>query len=273
MGLLEIACFTPESALAAWGAGADRIEICADQAAGGVTPSLETIVSVKRRVNIPVFVMIRPRGGDFNFSEREFQVMEVNIERLKTLVDGFVFGILDESNNVDISRTARLVKRASPRPCTFHRAFDEVEDQYQGLEDVITTGCRALLTSGGARNAVAGAQRLRELVGRAGSRIAVMPGGGVRSTNIGQLHVFTRAQHFHSSAINSSTMSVDVKEVQRMKAMLRQTLNQTQGRQSIAQRPQSGYTQPGTDSFPAGSMSAVSTGTNTPAQEPDSPLE
>ena len=129
MDILEIACFSPEHALVAWKAGADRLELCDGREVGGTTPSLESVMIVKDHVTIPVYVMIRPRGGDFEFSEEEFNQMASDIDLLRQHVDGYVVGILDQHHRVDTSRTAALVQRASPLPCTFHRAFDETQDQ------------------------------------------------------------------------------------------------------------------------------------------------
>ena len=181
MTLLEIACFTTESAITAWKAGADRIELCEDREAGGTTPSLEALVYVKQHVPIPVFAMIRPRGGDFNYASNEFERMKADIDAFKSIADGFVFGLLDEDCGVDTKRTALLVNRAAPLPCTFHRAFDRAREQPQALEDIITCGCQAVLSSGGCSDALSGAVILRGLVVQARDRITIIAGGGVRA--------------------------------------------------------------------------------------------
>jgi copper homeostasis protein len=220
MALLEIACFTPESAIIAWRAGADRIELCIERGSGGTTPPLESALLVKRTVSVPVFVMIRPRGGNFNFSTTEFNRMKDDIDRFKPHVDGFVIGLLDNKDNVDVPRTTELVRNASPLPCTFHRAFDEAKDQLRAFEDVITSGCQNVLSSGGASNIIAGATILREIVRRAGGRINVMPGGGVRSKNLAALRAYTGAGAYHSSGIVEENGTVDAHEVHLMKTVL-----------------------------------------------------
>ncbi len=223
MALLEIACFTPESAILAFNAGADRIELCDNREAGGTTPSLASLLLVKGYVTIPVFVMIRPRGRNFNYSDEEFEQMLDDIDRFKKTANGFVFGILSECNDVDTARTTVLAEKASPLPCTFHRAFDETRDKLKALEDVVACGCQAVLTSGGALAAAAGASLLRELVGQAGDRIQVIVGGGVRTKNVVRLAELTNAHAYHSSAILGDTAEagINVEEVRQLKTFLR----------------------------------------------------
>lgn len=220
MALLEVCCFNPESAIIASQAGADRIEFCDSQHAGGTTPPAEWLTHVKASVTIPVFVMIRPRGGDFCFSDAEFEKMKTQIDELKTAADGFVFGILDQQRNVDIARTTELVRRAVPLPCTFHRAFDETSDPMQAFEDVIATGCHAILSSGGAPSVNGGLSVLKALIERSQGRIAVMPGGGVRSSNLASIQEATGANQFHSSAMNKDSGLADAEEVRLMKQLL-----------------------------------------------------
>ncbi|KAK4503015.1 hypothetical protein PRZ48_006442 [Zasmidium cellare] len=223
MSLLEVCCFSPESAITASEAGADRIELCDSQHAGGTTPAADWLVRVKSKVSIPVFVMIRPRGGDFYFSDAEFERMKVDIDELKPAADGFVFGILDEKRKVDIVRTTELVRRAAPLPCTFHKAFDETPDPLQAFEDVIATGCHSILSSGGASSGVKGGLKvLKAMVHSAQGRIIVMPGGGVRSSNLAEVQAATGASHFHSSAMHKDSSTPDAKEIRLMKQVLQQ---------------------------------------------------
>lgn len=238
MALLETACFDAGHAVMAFNSGADRIELCDNREAGGTTPSLESLLSVKQHVSIPVFVMIRPRGGNFIYDQSEFEQMKAAIDEFKSAADGCVLGVLKEDSTVDIKRTSDLVQRAAPLPCTFHRAFDETRDLRRAFEDVIATGCDALLSSGGASNAVSGASMLRELVQLAKGRITVIPGGGVRARNLLELHGFTKAGVYHSSAIVDDRTEPDPNEIQRMKTLLRDhplaqftsfNLNQHQG--------------------------------------------
>ncbi|CAK3882327.1 Copper homeostasis cutC [Lecanosticta acicola] len=220
MALLEIACFNPESAILADEAGADRIELCENQEAGGTAPPIEWLTVVKARVNIPVFVMIRPRGGDFVYSESEFESMIANIDKFKASADGFVFGLLDQYRRIDMDRTTRLVRQASPLPCTFHRAFDETPDASEALQAVIATGCAAILTSGGASTAHEGIEALRTLTQKAQGRITVIPGGGVRLQNLSHLRVATGASTFHSSALASGATIPDASDIRQMKRLL-----------------------------------------------------
>nr|POE47072.1 copper homeostasis protein cutc like [Quercus suber] len=215
MALLEVCCFSAESAILAGRAGADRIELCADRKAGGITPPRAWLTQVKQHVRVPVFVMIRQRGGDFHYSPREFEQMESQIDAFKPEADGYVFGILDVGGNVDVERTTRLVRRAHPWPCTFHRAFDATPDPLGALPAVIATGCQALLTSGGACSASAGVEVLRQLVEHAQGRIQVMPGGGIRANNIAELRALTEATWFHSSCVLAGSERPDVAALRR----------------------------------------------------------
>ena len=222
MALLEIACFSADHAVRAFNSGADRIELCNDREAGGTTPMFEDVQMVKHNVNIPVFVMIRPRGGDFNYDEDELERMKLDIDRFKTIADGFVFGVLKDDLTIDVTRTTHLARRAAPLPCTFHRAFDETTNQRAAFEDVVATGCQAVLSSGGAPNAVSGASKLRELVHLAQSRIVVIPGGGVRAKNLLELHEYTKAGAYHSSGIVDGLTEPDPNEIRHMKMLLRE---------------------------------------------------
>jgi copper homeostasis protein len=208
MAFLEIACFTTESALIAASSGASRIELCTDGHLGGTTPLLSTFQSLRSKISsaIPIYVMIRPRGGGFTYSEPEFQQMRTLIQTFASVgADGFVFGILDERHLVDETRCVQLVAQAAGRPCTFHRAFDEIlpEAMEKELEVLVRCGFRAILTSGGMESAAMGKERLGALVRKAKATggIEVIVGGGVRSGNVEMLRRQTGAEFFHSSAI------------------------------------------------------------------------
>ncbi|OAG42712.1 hypothetical protein AYO21_02995 [Fonsecaea monophora] len=220
MALLEIACFNPDSAVIADEAGADRIELCDNADVGGTTPPSSWLVTLRDKVRIPIYVMVRPRGGDFVYSPEEFQEMKVAIGNLKPFADGFVFGILKHDRTVDVARTAELVKLAAPLPCTFHRAFDETTDLFQALEDVVGCNIRTILTSGGISSAIENCDVLAQLVKQADGRVIVMPGGGVRSTNIEQLKLKTDALIFHSSALIAAQYIGNVAEIRQMKKIL-----------------------------------------------------
>jgi copper homeostasis protein len=198
--LLEICVESFDRAVAAERGGADRIELCADLAAGGVTPSVERMQSVRREVRIPIHVLIRPRLGDFVYSKAEFERMKREIGVAKDLgMDGIVLGLLDEDKQIDQKRTSALIKLASPLPVTFHRAFDLCPNFAGSLQSVIDTGAERILTSGGKTRASTGLKRLAELVAIAGRRIVIMPGGGVRANNIEHILRETAAPEVHSS--------------------------------------------------------------------------
>ena len=218
MAKLEIASFTVESAIIAQHQGADRVELCAEMQLGGTTPSLEDIKQVRSSITIDLNVMIRPRGGDFVYTDAEFEQMKASIEEVKSLgIDGLVFGILHADNTVDIARNTALVALASPLPCTFHRAFDEVDNLAIALEDVISCGFKTILTSGCEPNVVAGTANLKKLVSLANNRIVIMAGGGLRSTNVATLIQATGIPYVHSSAITDGTETAVADEVAAIK--------------------------------------------------------
>ena len=217
MTFLEIACFNAESALIANQAGADRIELCENPEVGGTTPDLNSLRNIREQIAIPVFVMIRPRGGDFVYTDAEFQRIRASIEQFRGIADGVVFGILDAYGKVDIRRTTELVHFAHPLPCTFHRAFDQTTDPYQALEDVVRCGISTILTSGGASSAIERIDTLAKLVEAGRGRIQIMPGGGVRSTNIERLKRSTQASFFHSSALVDNKQVASLTEILRLR--------------------------------------------------------
>ena len=197
--LLEISVQTVEAAVAAERGGADRIELCANLAIGGVTPGVELFRAVRAKLYIPIFSMVRPRAGDFVYSNAEFAEMKRAISSAKESgMDGVVLGLLTNHRRVDIERTKELVEVAKPLPVTYHRSFDEISDLRQALEDVINTGARRILTSGGAKGALEGAAVLAELVATARDRITIVPGAGINASNISQVVKQTGAREFHS---------------------------------------------------------------------------
>ncbi len=197
--LLEISIETVEAAQAAQRGGADRLELCADLSIGGVTPSIEVMRTVREQLRIPVFAIIRPRGGDFVYSKAEFAEMKRSIGEAKQAgMDGVVLGILTKDRLVDIERTRELVAIARPLPATFHRAFDDCANLYEALEDVMQTGSSRILTSGGAKSALEGAAPLANLVAAAGNRITIVPGAGISASNIARVVKETGAREFHS---------------------------------------------------------------------------
>jgi copper homeostasis protein len=199
--VLEICCFNLESAVNAADRGADRVELCADPSGGGTTPGLGLIRAVRRKVSIELYPIIRIRGGDFLFSEEEFEVMLHDVESCKSAgCDGVVIGMLTPDGRVDKLHSAILVEKAYPLGVTFHRAFDWTRNPFESMEDIIDVGCERILTSGQQSTAVMGESLIRDLVEQSADRIIIMPGSGVRASNIAGLRKETGAFEFHSSA-------------------------------------------------------------------------
>ena len=199
--LLEIAANSVASAMAAEEGGADRIELCASLGEGGLTPSYATIALVRQQLRIPVYVLIRPRAGDFLYDEIEIETMCRDIEAAAHLgCDGVVIGALDAEGNIATASCRTLIVAAGSLGVTFHRAFDLTRDPRAALDDIIALGCERVLTSGQAANAIEGAATIRALIGHAADRIAVMPGAGIDSGNISAFREATGAHEFHASA-------------------------------------------------------------------------
>ncbi len=198
---LEVIGFTIESCLIAQAAGAHRIELCDNPSEGGTTPSYGFIKTARENLSIELYPIIRPRGGDFLYSEIEFEVMKADIQICKNLgCDGVVIGMLNSDGTVDKQRCKQLVDIAQPMGVSFHRAFDRTKDPFKALEDIISIGCERILTSGQKSVATDGSALLNELVKQANGRIIIMPGSGVRSDNIATLVKKTNAAEFHTSA-------------------------------------------------------------------------
>lgn len=202
--ILEVCVESVESAIAAEAGGAHRIELCADLAGGGTTPSAGLMQSVREHVRLPIHVMIRPRPGDFCYSNLELEIMRNDIQVAKQLrMDGVVLGILREDARVDVERTKMLVEYAHPLRVTFHRAFD-LANPATALEDVIETGSTRILTSGGEVRATDALSTLRHLVDTAKGRIWIMPCGGIDSGNIARVVRATSAREIHTSVGTSN---------------------------------------------------------------------
>lgn len=198
---LEVIGFDLASCQTAQRQGADRIELCANPFEGGTTPSYGVIAAARSITSIQLFPIIRPRGGDFLYTDREFEAMLTDIAGCSALgCDGVVIGMLTRDGQIDVSRCAELVGQAGSMAVTFHRAFDRVRDPLQALEAIIDLGCSKILTSGLRPTAELGRDMLKTLVEAAGDRVTIMAGSGVRSTNIVELAKFTGATAFHSSA-------------------------------------------------------------------------
>jgi copper homeostasis protein len=180
--------------------GADRIELCCALIEGGLTPSHALISAAVAQSGLPIYTILRPRGEDFVYSDAEFALMQEDLEHARSLgVSGFVAGVLRPDGTVDGNRMRLLVEQATPLEVTFHRAFDAAANLEHALEDVIATGCRRLLTSGGAENVYIGAERLRLLGVQADERIAIAVGGGLRLETAAEVARVTGASQFHGS--------------------------------------------------------------------------
>jgi copper homeostasis protein len=207
MTLVEAAVETLEEALAAKRAGADRIELCANLGVGGTTPSAGLIASVVQQVNHPVFVMIRPRGGDFVYAADEIDAMIEDIDRARPLgIAGIVTGALRSDGSVDVESLRRLMSPAAGLPVTFHRAFDVVANRTEALEQVIDLGASRVLTSGGAATALDGAVAIAMLVDEAGERVSIVAGGKIREQNARDVIARTGVREVHARLVNEASM-------------------------------------------------------------------
>ncbi len=199
--ILEIVVYTIDAALQAQAGGADRIELCANSGEGGTTPSYGTIEIVRQQVSLDVYVMIRPRGGDFNYSSYEYHSMKRDISMCQKLsVDGVVFGLLNPDGTLDKKRCRELIEQARPLKVTCHRAFDMTRDPFEALEDCIDVGFDRILTAGHQAQAIHGVALLGDLVKHAAGRIIVMPGSGINPDNVAEIVANTGASEIHFSA-------------------------------------------------------------------------
>jgi copper homeostasis protein len=198
--IIEIATTDFSTTRSAVEGGADRIELCANLAEGGTTPSRGHIIKCRENFSVQIFPIIRPRGGDFLYSKDEFGIMANDIELCKQVgCDGIVVGLLNIDGTIDMIRTGDLVEQAYPMSVTFHRAFDRCVDPYTALEELIEIGCERLLTSGQKQTAEEGVDLIAELNRLADGRIIIMPGSGIRKQNIRMIADRTGCTEFHSS--------------------------------------------------------------------------
>jgi len=198
---LEICANSLRSAVAAERGGAHRIELCQSLELGGLTPSLGLIRRVLAAVRIPVFVLLRPRAGDFVYDDDELDVMDSDLQACRDLgCAGVVLGVLDRQGRVNIKQCERLVRSAHPMAVTFHRAFDDCADPDQALEDIIAAGFSRILTSAGQESVEFGCDRIAAWIRQASGRIVVMPGAGITPANILKIAKASGAMEFHASA-------------------------------------------------------------------------
>ena len=198
--LIEIATSDFLTTKSAVEGGADRIELCANLAEGGTTPSYAHIKKCREAFDIALFPIIRPRGGDFLYTKDEFEIMKNDIKLCKELgCEGLVIGLLNMDGTIDMIRTSELIELAYPLEVTFHRAFDRCKDPFAALEELIEIGCHRILTSGQKPTVSEGVDLITELNKKADDRIIILPGSGVRKDNIKMLAEKTGCIEFHSS--------------------------------------------------------------------------
>jgi len=200
---LEVIAFNIESCILAQANGVSRIELCDNQADGGTTPSYGFIKAARAILSIELYPIIRHRGGDFLYSDAEFDIIKSDVLLCKELgCDGVVIGLLNADGTVDKERTKIITTLAYPMGVTFHRAFDRTKNMFEALEDIIECGCERILTSGQKPTAFEGKENIKALIEKADHRIIIMPGSGINSKNIVEIAQYTGATEFHSSARN-----------------------------------------------------------------------
>lgn len=207
--ICEVVVYNIDSALRAQEGGADRIELCDNPAEGGTTPSFAMIEQVRQNISMDVYVMLRPRGGDFCYNNYEFHIMKRDLAQCQRLsVDGLVFGILNEDGSIDKKRCKELIAKARPLKVTCHRAFDMTRDPMKALEDCIEVGFDRILTSGQQLKALDGVELIANLIKKANGRIAIMPGSGVNVDSVTEIvkRTATREIHFSATSFKESIM-------------------------------------------------------------------
>ncbi|QMU30303.1 copper homeostasis protein CutC [Adhaeribacter radiodurans] len=199
--ILEICTDSVYSCVQAEQGGAARVELCANLFEGGTTPTAGCLRLARQKITIPIHVLLRPRGGDFCYTDEEFAIMQYDLEMIKSLgADGVVLGVLLPDGNIDVERTAALIEQARPLKITFHRAFDMVADPMRALDQLIDLGVERILTSGQEKSALEGSELIAQLIQRAKDKIVIMPGGGITDRNIARLHRETQAKEYHLTA-------------------------------------------------------------------------
>ncbi len=203
--LLELACFNPASSRIAAAVGVHRLELCEDYPSGGRTPSMDYFRETRRVFQGDIFVMIRPRAGDYVFSETEFSKMTVEVKAFKSAgANGFVSGFFTEEGAINEEQLKRFMAACHPLPVTFHRSFDLLPDWTSGLDLLIRCGCTRLLTSGDGSTAYEGRMRLKEMMDYVGKKLIILPGGGIRASNVSEIIAACHPLEVHSAALSST---------------------------------------------------------------------
>lgn len=217
---LEICANSIESALNAQNGGADRVELCSELSVGGITPSKGMIQMTKELLDIPLYVLIRPRSGDFNYSIMELEIMKQDIAFCAEIgCYGVVIGALTPDRHIDQPKTMQLMEAAQFMDVTFHKAFDAVQNQFEALDTLKELGIQRILTSGGAESAVMGIDTLCELMDEADDEIIIMPGGGIRPENI-ELLKGIGAYEYHSAAVAKDGVHSDLNVIKELRKVL-----------------------------------------------------
>jgi copper homeostasis protein len=223
---IEICAGNIESVLAADMGGADRVELCENLSEGGTTPSCGSIVLSKEKCSLDVFVIIRPRGGDFVYTQIEFEVMLRDVQSAVEIgADGIVIGCLKPDGTVDSDRCSRLIETAKGLPVTFHRAFDVTPDPFKALETIKSLGVNRILTSGQKNKAEEGVELIKKLQVNAGTKLRIMPGSGINELNIQKIALSTGVNSFHASLREDvSENNYKVTSAKRVKALIKKIL-------------------------------------------------
>lgn len=217
---LEIACFNLASGKIAADNGADRIEFASNYAVGGLTPDLKDFVELRNYTKKPIYILIREKAGNFIYSEAEIEKMRKDIEHFKKWgADGFVFGCLNETSEINIQHNEVLLKASSPLPCTFHRAFDEIKNYEKAIDIIKDLGFKNILSSGGAKTAFLGLEQLHQMTLLAGNSLQIMPGGGIRSSNLGELKSKLFSPFYHSAGITDGSETANAEEIKSLKSI------------------------------------------------------
>lgn len=219
--ILEICCPTIEAAIIAEQNGADRVEFCTDLTVGGITPSFNEIEKLKSLLKIPIHVLIRCRAGNFFYTDDEIEKMIDEIKFCASIgIEGVVIGALKNDYSLDVSSLRKMIDASNEMTVTCHKAFDEIENQTTALQQLIDLKFNRILTSGGKNTAIEGIQQLKKLNEIAGDKITIMPGGGIRSSNISELIQTTQCHAFHSAASVNLGNDIFRKEITAMKSIL-----------------------------------------------------